>query len=1042
MKRGKKLIWAMLFLPFCFVYSQLLETPYQYGSKEEFEANEYFDKLNIRLAEERLISMLEKYSDSPAADKAEILSANVEFLTGNYKNADSKLNDFINQRSNSPIRAHAAILRAYIFFEQKKYNKAVELFTKSKELSESEFLIRKDSVYRILANNSLYWGAISYCHLGKYQEAKPLFEECFRVYPDQKYADDALFSLGIIEEINLNYSVAISYYNTISKKYPFSNSYIASRVREINNKLMLRDPIQALDILGHAQNVLVRIAMKDSVGKLYEIQTFSNNAGPDLQFLQGEAQNIAGNYEQALIEYRTYIETYSNPELDDYVRLGAAWSLLNLSKYKEAIDFYDTVLENTNEENQRAKAIAKLYKAVALKRIGNREQANKEFSALSIQAGYPYIGQVLLELGQMYYEEGNFDEAKRALERAEREATEGAVKARIQLLSGATNMELRNFDKAAMDYAAAEQVALRTSAQFMPQKDWYITESRLKRGMALVMAHRNSEAITVLNSYIGDDKKDNRKDEALFWLAEAYYRSDLLKNSAETYSQILTQYPASQRKEEAIYGQGWSFFRLKNFKRSSEIFDKMARYYPNSKYTLEVLARQADGYYITKDYKNAAEAYKKAADLAPRTEEGQYCAYQLCHALYRLGAYEKAITYLLSFVRFYPNSNLSPYALYLIGWIRFQQKEYKEAIGNFEHLTQAYNQHDLIVRAYYAIGDSYYNMSDFEKAIGAYNVIVNQFPSHELASEAWKSLQFCYIALGREDEAIRIADSVISSHPNTPFAQELFIKKADMFYSGAKFNDAVSEYQNFMKSYPDSKRNSEALYWMGKSYINMNEYDKATDAFVELEKKYFDSDFTPLAMLENALLKKKIGDLNYADSIFQKIEEKFPDNENSAQAGFERAVIKYNMGDTINAIKLYVAVADKYTGLEFGDQSRYRVAGYYMMNELNDSARYHYDLIANSKSDPVLSAEAQYRIGELWMRDKNLEKAASAYLVIRDFFPGVEKWYPLGMINLGEIYELLNQNDKAIDVYKAVLNQYPENDYGNTVKLRLKRLGH
>jgi TolA-binding protein len=228
---------------------------------------------------------------------------------------------------------------------------------------------------------------------------------------------------------------------------------------------------------------------------------------------------------------------------------------------------------------------------------------------------------------------------------------------------------------------------------------------------------------------------------------------------------------------------------------------------------------------------------------------------------------------------------------------------------------------------------------------------------------------------------------------------------------------------------------------MGKSYINMEENKKASDAFVELEKKYYDSEFTPLAMLENALLKKKIGELKSADSLFKKIEEKFPDNENAAQAGFERAVIKYTMGDTVEAMKLYSIVADKYMGLEFGDQSRYRLAGFYMMNGLNDSARTHFEIIANSKSDPVLSAEAQYRIGELWKRDNNLENAAIAYAVVRDYFPGVEKWYPLAMINLGEVYELLNQNDKAIDVYKAVMNQYPDDDYGKTVKLRLKRLG-
>ena len=965
--------------------------------------------------------------------------SNIDFLVGNFLIADERLQSFIEKNKNSPLKAYASLLRAYIHFEQKNYNKATEFFIDADKIAENDFSLRKDSIYQKISQNALFWGGIAYCQLGKYPDAKPLFEKCYIIYPHLPLADDALYTLGIIEEINRNYTIAISYYNTIYKKYPFSNTYIASRIREINNKLIMKEPYTAIDLINHTQNIISHINDNDSIGKLYETQTYVSQISANLLYLAGEAQNLAGNFEKALSEFQTFLQTYDVPELINYVRLSSAWALLNLNQNKEAIEILDKIIASDANDIRNIDA-AKLYRGVAYKKIGNREKAKKEFQDLSVQPTYTYLAQALLELGQMHYEEADFNDAKRILERAKREANDNIVLVRTNLLLGSCYLELRNWNSATLEFNAAEQLALKTSNSFMPQKKLFLAEARLKKGVALVLDHRNQEAIRTLNAFLGENKDDNRIDEAMFWLAEAYFRADLLQNAIDRYELILSKYPTTPRKEEVLYGLGWSYFRLKNFTNSAKIFNELVNNYPKSKYALEVLARQADGYYIIKDYKNAAIMYKKAAELSPRSDEGQYCAYQLCHALYQLGDYEKAITYLLNFVRSYPESNLAPYSLYLIGWIKFQQKNYREAISNFEFLTKAYSNNDLSIRAHYSIGDAYYNLGEYQKAIDSYYIIVKNYPSHELATEAWRSLQYCYVALGKEEEAIKIADSVISSHPKTAFAQELYMKKAEMFYSGARYNDAITEFKNFIKSYPESEHNDEAIYWVAKSYLNLDDHQNALLTFKQLINKYPNSQFTPLAYFETAMIYKKIGELEKSDSLLKKIEELFPNNPNAAQAGFERAVLKFELGDTLSAVQLYGIVADKYKGFEFADQARYRLASYYRIHSLNDSARYHYKIIADNKLDITLAAEAQYRIGELWMKDANFNEAVKAFTVVRENFPGTETWYPLSLLSLGECYETLGEIDKAIEVYNSLLNLNPNDEYGKAVKVRLNRL--
>ena len=1019
---------------------QTVEQLYDYSSSIYSNSKEFADIGLIRKAETSILEIIKRSESSPVKDQSELLYAHTEYMTGNTKLADARLEKFINDRSNSPLITQAAMLRAYFAFDNKNYVKSEKLFEEAKEIAEKEFSLRNDSVYVRYAHTALYWQATSLSQQGKYQDAEPIYSECFQKYPNEDYADDALYSLGLIAETNGRHEIASNYYNTIAKKYPYTNTFVASRIREANNKLILRNPSSSIIIIENAENKLSHIRDKDSIGLLYEEQSFSELASEDIQYLRVEAYNLSGNFDEAVAVAKGFLETFAQSRLTNYVRLGAGWALLNQGNNLEAIGYYDGILNDAEETDNTLKSTAMLYRLVALKRSGDPVGAKKGFLALSVQPNYPYLAQALLELGQLNYEEGDYESAQKTLEHAERESRDAVATVRIHLVLGATYIELNMWDKAAAEYKDARQIALKSSPIYMPNRDWYIAESRLKEGIALVKSHRNAAAIPILNSFIAENKADKRMDEATFWLAEAYYRSDLLRNSSDTYDNLLEQFPNTARREEALYGQGWSYFRLKRFDKSSAIFDKLIKEFPESKFGLEVLSRQGDGYYITKYFKQAAATYQKAASLYPNTEDGQYCAYQMCHALYRQGQMEDAVTNLIGFVRKYPSSSYAPFALYLNGWIRFQQQKFGEAIDNFKYLIQAYPQAGLVVRAHYAIGDAFYNMGNFESAIASYKVVIESYPSSPLAPEAMKSMQYCLMALGRTEEALKLADSFIETNPTSPFAEEFRFKKAEMFYTGKNYADAISEYQNFIKSHPESERNAEAMYWMGKSYQNQADFEKAEQAFDEINIKYPKSEFAPLSMLEHGLLKKQMNQIVGADSIFPNLQEQFPEHDAAGQAGFERAVIRLAIGDTVKAMKIFRDISEKFRGQEYGDQSRYQIAMYFRQQNMADSAMAEFDILATNMDNPLLAAEAQFRIGELWMMGKNYEKASEAFALVRDRFTGQEDWFTKSLLNLGECYEQLGNTDSAAEVYQSIISLRSDDDYGKTAKNRLKRL--
>ncbi len=1039
--KGRLLIMAILLLfPELSIRSQVFLYDLEYGAGTYNKSQQLFDEKLLRESELKVLDAISKFPNNPSFGKSELLRAKIDLISGNYEVSLNTLKQFIEKYPNSPLVPDANLQIAYIYLEQSKYPDAQRSFDKSITMIENDML-RRDN-YEYLANleeEAIYWKGIATYQQGRYLEAIPIFREVVRKYPKSKFADDALFGIGTIYERQRDYDSAIVQFNLIENNYSYSNSVLAAYIRSANNNIVQRKATRAFFDLEYASNIFNHIQSKDSLGLIYEPQTYVNAPFEEINYLRGEAYNVVGNYTEAKSTFKAFLETYSVEHLRLYFILGLGWASLNLGEYDEAIKYYEQVISDADESEKNIRYLAELYRAITLEKSDQTDDAQRELAGLASRADFPYSGVALLELAQINYESENYNETKKNLIQAEREENSGRISARIHLLLAATYLQMGNYNDALDEYDKANIIVSNSDPILLPEKSYYESEILFKKSICLIRTHRYAEAISNLNNFIGAHPKDDRVPEALFWLAESYYRTDLLKNAQKTYNQLMISYP-NFRREDVLYGLGWSYFRDKNFKSSGDIFTMLAKEFPQSKYSVEVLTRQGDGYYLQKNYSQAANYYSQAAKISPKSDEGQYSAYQLCHALYRNGKYEESITALLNFVGNYPNSPYAPNAVYLIGWIKFNQKQYTDAINNYSYLIDAYPQSGLVPRAYYAIGDAYYNQGSFEQAISFYKKVVELYPSSSLAPEALKSMQYCYSALGKEDEAIAIAEQYIQSNPNSPYIEEFAFKKGEMFYSGQKYKDAVIEYEKFLADHPSSEKDPEALYWMGKSYQNMNEKDKAIDVFNGLFKKYPKSEFAPQGLLEIATIMEERTFLQSADSVYVIIDKNYDSTDYAAQATFQRASIAAQLNDTLRSIDLYKAVSREFPTTPYGLNARYKIAMYYRSNSMNDSARKEFEILSSISQDNDLAAESLYRIGELWMRDTAWDKAIETFLIVKDKYPNVEVWFPLSLLNLGEAYEKKGENDLAIDIYKALTAINPDDDYGRTARNRLKNL--
>lgn len=1034
------LVVIIFCLNFKMSISQLIDIGYKYGFRQVDEAQKLLDEDLLKLSEKMIKEAIQNFPQLNSYLKAILLQSKIEFYDGRTDFAIKLIKNYITENPSSLDLPYAYEFIAYYFFELKDYNESNRYFNLAIESANKEFSIRKDSSYIALLARTLYFDGVTLLRLGKVDQAKDPFEKCFRGYPKSYYADESLFLLGIISELKGEIENAISFYKTLQRNYPRSNLILASILREIINYLTLKQDIQALVSLDFARAILLRISAKDSVGLLYEPQSFAEDIDEKIDFLTGEALTIAGRYEQAISTFENFIQKYPNSKYIIDAKIGIAWGYLNKGDLIRSIEEFNKVIDVADAQNSFQRNFAELYLAIANRRLGRYTEAQRILSDLSIRPDFPFIGYVLFEQGLIYYQKKDFQKALRSFERGLRESDDIILSAKLHIMLGATYLELKEWGKATKEYKSAEDIARRSTNIQLPNRNWVISECRLKQSIAQINDFRNLEAIQNLLFFLGNYSDDPRAQDATFWLAEAYFRSDMLRNAIDKYETLLAKYSKSPFLEDALYGLGWSYFRLKNFKKSTEIFSKLIKEFPNSQYRVEVWLRQGDGYYVLKDFKNAIESYRKVVSLHPTSEEVQYAGYQIFHSLYRLGNLNSAYDEAIDFIKKFPNSTFAPNAMYLGAWIRFQQGNYAEAINNFNYLIDAFPNSLLVPRAKFAIADALYNQNKFEEAIEKYKEVVENYPKSPLVPDALRGIQYCYVALGNPQAGVNYADDYMSRNPESPFAAEFTIRKGETLFTTRNYKDAINEFNNFIQKFPENPKKFEAIFWMAKSYSSIGDYENAIKYFNELITRYNSSEFSPQAMLELGLLYKNQSNISLADSFFTRLQNEYPDDPNSAQAGFELASIKFAMGDTASALKIWKRISNNFSGSEFGDQSTYKIAMYYRLSGKLDSAISEFRKLLVSSSDPALSAESIYRIGEIYLRQNDCQSAISELISLRDNFSGIEDWYTLGLLNLGECYERLGNFQEAINTYRAIISSRPSDEFVATAKRRMEVL--
>jgi len=442
----------------------------------------------------------------------------------------------------------------------------------------------------------------------------------------------------------------------------------------------------------------------------------------------------------------------------------------------------------------------------------------------------------------------------------------------------------------------------------------------------------------------------------------------------------------------------------------------------------------AESYYFKGDFKKAVEGYQQYFEKNEKAEGG--LLFRAGYANYVAGNTQRGIEYFDKSAAM--KDTVSYYASYYLGILHLKQGNKPHALNAFDYAKKNPEDKALaeessfqFAKVSYDAGKPDQSINEFERFLKTYPTSSHNVEVKELLAQAYvngnnfnKALEYIealpnrnqYINQAYQKAAYlkgtelfnkeQYADAVVFFGKSLEFPIDPVYTAAAAFWNGEaysigkKYEEALENYQKVVSiSAADPDILLKARYGLGYAHYNLKAYDKALFNFKEYTNKAAKT--AP----------------NYADALIRLADCYYVTNQ------FSEALAIYDRAKAAgSADKDYVLLQ---TGVIYGSQGKYAEA----RNQFND-------LIKNYPKSTHVD-EASFQLAQFEIEQGNYQGAVDQLTqLIRH---GANSPYlPYAFTRRGASYLNLQQYDKAVADYAAVLDQFPRHPLAQDALLPLQ----
>jgi len=572
--------------------------------------------------------------------------------------------------------------------------------------------------------------------------------------------------------------------------------------------------------------------------------------------------------------------------------------------------------------------------------------------------------------------------------------------------------------------------------------------------------------------------KSDYVDDALFLLGKCFYRKQDYSKAKRKFLELYENFPNSKFLLESQLWLGKTNIELRDYETAESNFHDILKAETESKVRDEAQFLLGGLFRHKKDYVTAISEYNNAAKRSRDKFIRANSYFEMGECYYQLKNYAKSVENFKLAKKYSPDDKFEFNASFRAGLSLMDMQQYDEAVKIFTNLLGDVSNEENWPLCRLEIANCHRLKSDFDLAVEWYNDLVEQHPKTEEAAKAYFYLGKIY----QEQKA------------EYQFAKE-FYDKAGTEFSRSEISDEARVKSRSLKEFQELQDDIEAQQHkieIGDSIAaSMDSLEVSTVTF-GFEKKslldsliadtthfVIDSLFTSdsLRLILDSL-KTVIGNdtaqirqylvgkrKEFLLTLNRKITLKSgelgtPKEELIKDKMLLAEIFLFEFNQPDSALKQYIDVLELDTSSTNLPKTLYAI-GYicetfksdttladsvftrlitdYPNHPLAREVRKKKSFI--SGNDPEQEAERIFLLAEhTYVDRKNFTHAIDRFQTIRQDFPTTE-YAPKSLMTMGWIYEnKLNQQDKALEIYKELIDAYPNTSYAMSVKKKVSEV--
>jgi tetratricopeptide (TPR) repeat protein len=738
-----------------------------------------------------------------------------------------------------------------------------------------------------------------------------------------------------------------------------------------------------------------------------------------------------GFWTMALEEYKKFVYTFPESDFLDEAYYGVAESLFFLKDYPKAIGAFNSYKE--------------LYPEGAKIQI------------------------IHLRLGQCAYFTERYASALTHFKRADVTKMDEDFRPIYYLYAGKTHARLKHFSKA--------QKALTKAIDLSPQ-----TEYAFHATMELAdLANQKENFIQAIEHYqdlytLADTTK--RKANVLYKQGEVYLFIKRYPKAIESFERILSEFPDQEIAADAQKSLLMAHYNAEQYRdvvrafenneeriHKGPVVDVFDAYYLTALAQIQLNAREEALALLNKILRRedlpdeqsrkamikrveilvALGHFQKALalteDYLPKVaRDKDELLFWKAEALYGLKDYEKAAYVYQQIQTQYKDSGRPDEVLYALAYAQWKADHLAEAAALFEqYATQGDNDAHQKEAAYNVIV-IYQDLNEHAAAIEFAETFIDKFPASERTEKVLYLLGHLYSKANEHARAVEVCQKLVKLFPASDRLQDVWFLLAFSFQSLDKDQEALRYYGKLHAREIARHLRYPALKNSALIHLDNQAKQKAADTFFEIIRAYPDNDLkleTLLWVAEAYYLSQQYEPMV---TVLSQAETKADEKQTQAQGQitFLKAQAFRQLGEIQKAQEHYSAL------LAMPEDTPYRAASHIGLglchmheNKYAKAQQAFETALLENTEDNTITMRARYEMANLYRAMEDYEKAAKFYMFVSVLYDE-ERFCAPALFKAGEMFELLDQKQKALSVYQELVKRYPKSAFSEKARQKLK----